>query len=119
MFVKFKKIGFQIDIKKSEFLIMRIKVLDFIINIENILMNSKKMKTIYNWQFPIIVRKIHFFWGFCNFYRKFIRNYDMIIRFLTKLTVKMDWKWNNEEKEFFLFLKKIFVNTSIFCHFDL
>ncbi len=47
MFIKLKKTNLQIDIKKSEFSIIYIKFLKFIIDIKKISMNPEKMRTIY------------------------------------------------------------------------
>jgi hypothetical protein len=42
--------GLQVDIKKSEFKVIYIKYLGFIISITGIKVDPKKIEVIYNWQ---------------------------------------------------------------------
>ena len=67
------------DIDKCEFYITETKFLSFIIGIDKIAINLKKVKALKNWRIPIIVKKVQFFFGFCNFYRQFICEFGRIV----------------------------------------
>jgi len=47
-----------VDIDKYEFYIIETKFLSFIIGVDKIAINFKKVKALKNWQIPIIVKRI-------------------------------------------------------------
>ena len=67
------------DIDKCEFYITETKFLSFIIGIDKIVVNLKKVKALKNWRILIIVKGMQFLFGFCNFYRQFICKFGQII----------------------------------------
>jgi len=73
-------VGLQVNIKKYEFGVKRIKYLGFIVSINGIKVDPKKVKTIHNWKPPRTVKGIQSFLGFYNFYRQFIYNYKVIAK---------------------------------------
>jgi hypothetical protein len=86
--------GLQVDIKKSEFKVTRIKYLGFIISITGIEVDPEKIEVMRNWQPPKTVKGVQSFLGFCNFYRRFVGEYGRIARPLTILTKKdIPFKW--------------------------
>ena len=74
---RLREAGLQIDIKKCEFHVKRTKYLGFIVGSGGIEVDhgQEKITVVKNWQEPTSVRGIQSFLGFCNFYRRFIRNY--------------------------------------------
>ena len=64
------------------------KYLGFIVGEDGIEVDPEKISVLKNWQVPTTVRGIQSFLGFCNFYRRFIKNYGRIAKPLTKLTRK-------------------------------
>ena len=60
------------DINKCEFYITETKFLGFIIGIDGIAVDLKKVKALKNWQMLTIIKKVQFFLGFCNFYWQFV-----------------------------------------------
>ena len=75
----------QADIKKCEFSMKRTKYLGFIISIDGIEVDSEKISAVKSWQSPKTVKGIQLFLKFCNFYRRFIRDYRKITKPLVNL----------------------------------
>ena len=48
-------------------------------------MNDKRIKAVRNWLEPRLVRDIQVFFGFANFYRRFIQGFNKIVRPLTSM----------------------------------
>jgi hypothetical protein len=67
--------------------------LGFIISIDGIEVDPEKISVVKNWKPPIIIKNIQSFLGFCNFYRRFIRNYGIIAKPMVNLT-KTEIKFN-------------------------
>jgi hypothetical protein len=76
----------QVDLKKCEFNVTRTKYLGFIISTDGIEIDQEKVDAVQSWKAPTTVRDIQSFLGFCNFYRRFIRNYRVIAKPLVHLT---------------------------------
>jgi hypothetical protein len=83
---RLRKAGLQADIKKCEFSVRRTKYLGFIISTDGIEVDPEKVEVIRNWKEPRTIKGIQSFLGFCNFYRRFIRDYGTIARPLVRLT---------------------------------
>ena len=63
--------------------------------------------------------KVLFFWGFANFYHKFIKDYFKIAISLTNLTKKdAKWVWDNNAEQAFKGLKKQFTKKLILRWFN-
>lgn len=78
--------GLQVDLKKCEFSVTRTQYLGFIITTEGIEVDPDKVAAVVNWKAPHNVRGIQSFLGFCNFYRRFIRDYGRVAKPLVHLT---------------------------------
>ena len=72
---RLREVGLQADIKKSEFGVKRTKYLGFIVSSDGIETDPEKTSAIQSWDLPRTVRGVQSFLGFCNFYRRFIRDY--------------------------------------------
>src|SRR5204862_694277 len=83
---RLRSAGLQVDIKKCEFSVKRTKYLGFIVGTQGIEVDSEKVAVIHDWKQPRTVKGIQSFLGFCNFYRRFIRDYGRIARPLVRLT---------------------------------
>ena len=87
--------GLQVNIKKSEFYMQEITFLSLLVSTEGLMMNSQKIEVIIQWVTPMKLVKVQFFIGFCNFYRRFIKDFSKIVRPLTQLTQKdTPFEWN-------------------------
>jgi hypothetical protein len=66
-----------------------------------------------------MVKGVQSFLGFCNFYRRFIREYGRIARPLTILTKKgIPFKWIEQCEEAFDFLKGAIVSTPVLRYYN-
>jgi hypothetical protein len=73
---------------KYTFHTKKIEFLGYIVGLNRIKMDLKKIQTVQNWPVPRNVTKIQKFMRFTNFYRRFIKNYLGIAILLTNLTRK-------------------------------
>jgi hypothetical protein len=110
----------QIDIDKCEFFVHEVKYLELIIERDEIRMNSKKIEIILQWSTFENLKQIQIFLEFCNFYKRFIRNFVKIVKSLIKLTRKdVLFSWNEACKIAFELLKRTVIEASILTYFDL
>jgi hypothetical protein len=77
---RLRNAGLQVDIKKCEFGVERTKYLGFIVTTEGIEVDPEKVEVIRDWKPPCTVKGIQSFLGFCNFYRRFIRDYGVVAK---------------------------------------
>jgi hypothetical protein len=86
--------GLQADIKKCEFDMKRTKYLGFIVSTNGIEVDPEKVSVVRQWQYPTIIKGVQSFLGFCNFYRRFIRDFGVIAKpliHLTKTGIRFDF----------------------------
>ena len=82
-------------------------------------MDPEKIEVIQAWKPPTTVKGVQSFLGFCNFYRRFIRNYRRIARPLTQLTRKdTPFIFNQACYIAFEELKKRLTSSPILGHYD-
>ena len=79
---RLRKFELYANLKKCNFFIKKIKHLNFIVNIDDITMNSRRIKIIRNWSMLKFFQNIQIFLKFVNFYWRFIHRYSQIIIFL-------------------------------------
>ena len=112
--------GLQADIKKCEFNVKRTKYLGFIISTEGIQVDPDKVKAIADWPHPRTVRGVQSFLGFCNFYRRFIRDYSRIASPLTRLTCKdREFSFDRGCVQAFETLQHMLTHAPVLAHYDL
>ncbi len=122
---RLRKFKLYASLKKCKFFITKVNFLEFVVFIENILMNSSWINIIKTWLRLKMYQKIQVFLRFINFYRCFIHHYFQIAESLTKLlrdsikNVKMNsFIWLNEVKQAFNWLYDVFMKAFISRHFN-
>src|SRR6266536_213282 len=111
--------GLQVDIKKCEYGVKQTKYLWFIISTQGIEVDTEKVSVVRDWQAPTTVRGIQSFLGFCNFYRRFIRDYGVIAKPLVRLTKTMvPFQFGKECWEAFEELKARLTSSELLRHYD-
>ena len=116
---RLRKAGLQADIKKSEFSVRRTKYLGFIISTNGIETDPEKTAVIDQWEPPKSVKGVQSFLGFCNFYRRFIKDYGRIARPLNRLTrIDQPFVFDTSCKQAFKELKRRLVAAPLLCHFN-
>jgi transposase InsO family protein len=111
--------GLQADIKKCEFNVKRTKYLGFIVSTDGIEVDPAKAAVVRSWKEPYNVRGIQSFLGFCNFYRRFIRDYGIIARPLVNLTkTGVRFRFDRACWEAFEELKNRLTSSAILRHYS-
>jgi transposase InsO family protein len=111
--------GLQVAIHKCEFSVTRTKYLGFIISTEGIEVDPSKIGVIKDWQVPTTVRGVQSFLGFCNFYRRFIKDYSRIAKPLTTLTKSnTPFIWDQACRQAFENLKDYLSTSPVLRYYD-
>lgn len=80
--------GLFVKPEKCEFSMNKTTFLGFIISEEGLEMDPEKINAILNWDTPKCVKDIQCFFGFANFYRRFIHQYSHLCQPLFNLLRK-------------------------------
>jgi Reverse transcriptase (RNA-dependent DNA polymerase)/RNase H-like domain found in reverse transcriptase len=111
--------GLQAAIHKCEFHVKRTKYLGFIVSSDGIEVDPEKTAVVTDWAAPSTVRGVQSFLGFCNFYRRFIKDYSRMAKPLTRLTKdNTPFLWDADCKQAFGDLKKLLISAPILRHYD-
>ena len=93
--------------EKCDFEQSSIEYLGMIVEEGVIRMDPAKVAAITDWPKPTKKRELQSFLGFCNFYRRFIRDFSKIARPLYNLTKQdVPWHWDTEQQQAFDKLKE-------------
>jgi hypothetical protein len=77
-------------------------------------MDPVKLKAIRDWLLPKTVKDTQKFLGFCNFYRRFVKDYLHIARPLFNLTKKGNlWNWTTECNTAFETLQQTMITSPV------
>jgi len=110
--------GLQADLKKCEFHVTKTTFLGFVISTDGIRPDPRKLEAVRCWERPTTVKQVQSFLGFCNFYRRFVREYGRIARPLTNLTKKgVPFAWTEECQHAFEELKARLLEEPVLAHF--
>ena len=94
--------------------------LRFIIEINDVRMNSDKLTSVKAWSVSTNVKEVQAFLEFVNYNRKFIQEYSQKIMTLTNLIIKdKSWKWNEDEQTAFESLRDTCLNNLILRIIDM
>jgi hypothetical protein len=116
---RLQEAGLQVDIKKCEFSVQSTRYLGFIVSTDGVSVDPAKVSAVQNWQPPATVKGVQSFLGFCNFYRRFIRDYGRIAKPLHRLT-KHDavFEFDNNCQAAFEELKDRLCSSPILRYYD-
>ncbi len=116
---KLREVDLQIDIDKCEFKIQKTSFLELLIFINDLRMNSWKVDVIRSWKVLWSLTHVQIFIDFCNFYRRFIKNFSKIIQFMIKLTWKNYlFEWTEICQMIFEELKQQMITALVLKHFN-
>ncbi len=85
---RLREAGLQVNINKCEFHVQETIFLGLLIFIEGLKMNSRKVQAVVKWPTFNNLTQMQFFIDFCNFYRRFIKDFSKIVRSMIRLTQK-------------------------------
>ena len=81
-------------------------------------MDPQKVSIILDWAQPTSLRHVRLFFGLCNFYRRFIRDFSKLAKPLTSLTKKdTPFDWSSACQLAFDSLKKMVTKAPILAHY--
>ncbi len=116
---KLRDAGLQVDILKCEFHVQETKFLGLLVSIDGLRMDPTKIQAVKDWAIPTNLKEAQGFLGFCNFYRRFIRNFSKIVRPIVQLTKKdVAFEWSTACQMSFLLLKDAVTSAPVLKHFD-
>lgn len=111
--------GLQIDIKKCEFGVKETKFLGFVLTTDGLKVDQEKIAVIKDWGYAKTKREIQSYLGFCNFYRRFIKDYSKICMPLNRLTNKgVVFDFNDECKQAWETIRTALCSAPILHHFQ-
>lgn len=111
--------GLQADLKKCEFSVTRTKYLGFIISTSGLEVDPEKVSVVSSWTYPGSVKGVQSFLGFCNFYRRFIKDYGIIAKPLVHLTKNnVPFRFNRECEDAFDLLKHTLTSAPLLRHYQ-
>ena len=88
--------------------------LNHIIGNDGIQVDPKKVKAVTNWPVPTTVKGVRSFMGFCNYYRRFVRDFAGIASPLSSLTKKkVPFVWTDECQAAFDRLRKELITAPV------
>jgi RNase H-like domain found in reverse transcriptase/Reverse transcriptase (RNA-dependent DNA polymerase)/Integrase zinc binding domain/Chromo (CHRromatin Organisation MOdifier) domain len=91
--------------EKCSFDTLETEYLGMIIREGQVQMDPIKVSAIKEWPIPLTKRDVQSFLGFCNFYRKFIKNYSKVAHPLHSLTGNTPFTWTEEQQQSFNMLR--------------
>lgn len=82
--------------------------------------SRSKVKAVEKWPAPSSTTQLKSFLGFCNFYRKYVKNYSKMSAIFGDLLRKdVPWKWTEEHQKAFEDLKGALCDATMLRHPDL
>ena len=106
--------------EKCEFHLQSVAFLGYIISQQGVVMDDQKVEAVIQWPVPKTVKELQRFLGFANFYRRFIRNFSIIVAPITSLLRGNPKRivWNSQAERAFQNLKEAFTSAPILKHPD-
>ena len=104
--------------EKCKFLCSELKFLGFIVGREGIKPDPERTKAISEFPTPQKIKDIRSFIGMSNYYRKYIKDFALIVKPLTMLLRKGErWAWSEQCQYAFDKIKNILTSPPILSHF--
>ncbi len=113
------------NLEKCFFFKHEIDYLEFVINEDDITMNSSRINIIMSWSMIKFFKNIQIFLNFINFYRRFIVRFFQLSTFLSDMLKKMQaevkkksFLLTEKARQTFDLLRDVFQYVLILTHFD-
>ena len=103
--------------QKCELFKTQITYLGHVVSADGVQTDPKKVRAVAEWPVPVYVTDVRGFLGFCNYYRRYIRDYISITRPLNKLLCKdIRLVWKAEQTKSFKRLKTALSSAPLLAH---
>lgn len=117
--LRLRQAGLQVDIDKCEFHVQETKFLGLIVSTSGLKMDPDKVKAVVNWETPTCLKEVQAFVGFCNFYRRFIRDFSKTVKPLVALTKKdCPFHWSEACQAAFEEMKRLMTSAPVLRHYE-
>ena len=105
-FLKLRAAGLKLKPKKCDFFHTQVSYLGHVLDKTEIRHDPKKLEAVRDWERPKTVTQVRSFTAFCNYYRKFVKNFAEVAKPLYRLTSKgVKFTWEKEHEDAFQLLK--------------
>jgi hypothetical protein len=117
---KLREFKLYAKLSKCEFAKPEVEFVGFTVGKDGLKASPSKLAAVRDWPEPKSVKDIRSFLGFCNFYRRFVKNYAYIAAPLTELTKRDVWSGalGPEEKAAFQELKDQLTSAPVLLNPD-
>ena len=106
VFLKLRAAGLKLKPKKCDLFQTQVNFLGNALDKTGNRPNSRKLEAIRDWERPKSVTQVRLFTAFCNYYRKFVKNFAEVAKLLYRLTSRgVTFTWENEHEDALLPLK--------------
>lgn len=82
---RIEEAGLKLSLDKCQFCCSQVTYVGHIVSEHGIATDPKKVEAVTRWKQPTDLSSLQSFLGFCGYYRRFIKNYSIIVRPLTEL----------------------------------
>ena len=106
VFLKLRAAGLKLKPKKCDLFQTQVNYLGHVLDKTGIRPDPKKLEAVRDWERPKTVTQVRSFTAFCNYYRKFVKNFAEVAKPLYRLTSKgVKFTWEEEHEDAFQLLK--------------
>ena len=106
VFLKLRAAGLKLKPQKCELFQTQVNYLGHVLDKTGIGPDPKKLEAVREWERPKTVIQVISFTAFCNYYRKFVKNFAEVAKPLYRLTSKeVKFTWENGHEDTFQLLK--------------
>ena len=114
VFQKLRAAGLKLKPKKCDLFQTQVNYLGHVLDKTGIRPDPKKLDAVREWERPKTVTQVRSFTAFCNYYRKFVKNFAEVAKPLYRLTSKgVKFTWENEHEDAFQLLKSRLLQAPI------
>ena len=106
VFLKLRAAGLKLKPKKCDLFQTQVNNLGHVLDKTGIRPDPRKLEAVRDWERPKTVTQVRSFTAFCNYYRKFVKNFAEVAKPLYRLTSKgVKFTWEKEHEDAFQLLK--------------
>ena len=113
---RFREACVKLSPSKCQFMKQEVVYLGHIIDQHGVHTDPAKVKKVQAWPTPNCPKELHSFLGFCNYYRRFIKDYAIVVQPLQKVLNAKVLLWNDNCQSAFVKLKELLSTTPVLVY---